>query len=78
MAYNLKKWRARIAQRSDMSTSLVHLTRENENNSVSDVLCKILMDKNIIGSSTSSGFICGNDVAVCFQEMCIRDRNNSV
>jgi len=69
MAYNLGEWRDRIAQRSDMSTSIVHLTRENEKDSVSDVLCKILKDKKIIGSSTTSGFICGNDVAVCFQDV---------
>lgn len=69
MAYNLDEWKARIAERSDMSTSLVHLTRENGNDDTFNVLYKILKSKKLIGSSTASGFICGNNTAVCFQDV---------
>lgn len=70
MSYNKDKWKARIAERSDMSTGLVHLTREkNSDVDVFDVLYQILKSKKIKGSTTSSGFICGNNPAACFQDV---------
>ena len=33
-----------------------------------DILIKILKEKTIIGSTTESGFICGDTPAVCFQD----------
>jgi len=67
MSYSLKDWRRRIAERSDLSTGLVHLTRENDSKSVFDVLYNILASKKLIGS-TNTGFIIGNNSAVCFQD----------
>ncbi|EPQ9945020.1 hypothetical protein ACUYO3_004303, partial [Vibrio vulnificus] len=69
MGYNYEKWGRRYAERNDMSAYLVHLTRESETiGDEIDVLVKILTDRKLIGSSTKSGFICGTDTAVCFQD----------
>lgn len=67
MPYTKDDWEKRIAERNDMSTSLIHLTRENSTQSVVNVLYNILKDKKIKGSTTS-GFIVGNEKAVCFQD----------
>jgi hypothetical protein len=73
MTYDPKRWRQRLAERSDMSSQIVHLTREGELEGIPfdvfDVLMKILKDCRLIGSSTSSGFICGDRTAVCFQDV---------
>lgn len=80
--FNFKKWQNRIANRTDMTGMVTHLTKptEQEINDISianqkdinlkavDNLIKILMDKKINGS-TSSGFIIGDIPAVCFQEV---------
>jgi hypothetical protein len=68
MSYTKKDWSRRIAERSDMCTGLVHLTRETESMNVVQVLLKILIDKKLIGSTTDRGFICGSTRAVCFQD----------
>jgi len=69
MGYTRKDWLHRISQRSDISSSLVHLTRESEEiKNPYDVLVKILVEKKLAGSSTTSGFICGPRRAVCFQD----------
>ncbi len=68
MAYTKDDWKKRIAERSDMSTSLIHLTRENSEQTIVDILYSILKDKKIKGSTTSSGFIVGNEKVVCFQD----------
>lgn len=66
------EWLTRIGNRNDMSISLVHLTKENEINgkefTALDILIKIIEEGVIYGSTTESGFICGNTPAVCFQE----------
>lgn len=67
MAYTKDDWEKRIAERSDMSTSLIHLTKGNSTQTVIDVLYSILKNKKIKGSTTS-GFIVGNEKAVCFQD----------
>jgi len=66
-------WIKRLAERSDLTTSLIHLTKPEINNhgknlEVMDVIIKILNEKKLIGSTTQSGFICGNTPAVCFQD----------
>lgn len=68
MAYTKEDWKKRIAERNDMSTSLIHLTKENSSLSAIDVLYNILKDKKIKGSTTNPGFIVGNEKAVCFQD----------
>jgi len=68
MSYTKKDWKNRIAERSDMCTGVVHLTRETESMSVGQVLLKILLDKKLIGSSPNKSFICGSVKAVCFQD----------
>jgi hypothetical protein len=67
MGYDIKKWKKRMYNRSDMSINLIHLTKKNEDLSALDVLFKILKEKLIIASS-GKGFIIGNDAAVCFQD----------
>lgn len=72
MPYTLKNWKERIASRSDLTGHLIHLTRGANINgqevSSLDILIKILLEQRLIGSSTKSGFICGNRKAVCFQD----------
>lgn len=68
MAYTLKDWIERSRNRSDMSCYLYHLTRENNENDAIDVLIKILTECKINGSTTDSGFIIGDNKAVCFQD----------
>lgn len=61
-------WGRRLAERSDMATSLIHLTKKNESLSEIEVLMKILKEKKLTGSNPATGFICGNIPAVCFQD----------
>lgn len=68
MSYTKKKWINRLAERSDLSSKLVHLTRETDDQKTNQVLLSILGDRKIIGSTTEKGFICGNTPAVCFQD----------
>ena len=72
MTYDYKKWKSRMSDRQDMSSSLVHLTRASEIEGVKlsavDVLLKILRERKIIGSTTEKGFIRGKRSAVCFQD----------
>ncbi len=63
-----EEWKNRIAERTDLTTGLVHLSKGNENCNVLEVIIKILNDKKILGSTTESGFICGNIPAVCLQD----------
>jgi len=53
-----------------MCMQLVHLTRETESMKLEKVFLKILLDKKLIGSksTTDKGFICGSTRAVCFQD----------
>lgn len=78
MSYSLKDWNKRIVDRPDISRSLVHMTRGNETQDAAEVLLKILIDKKLIGSSTESGFICGQRPAVCFQDATIYSISKSV
>lgn len=64
----MDNWKSRVAQRSDLTVGLVHLTRSTEEMPAIDVLIKILREGKLLGSDTSSGFICGKRKAVCFQE----------
>jgi hypothetical protein len=68
MPYGFKEWTQRIAERSDFTIHLTHLTRANGDLKAIDVLFKILTEKRLNGSSTASGFIVGNRSAVCLQE----------
>ncbi|EOT2960295.1 DUF2971 domain-containing protein [Clostridium perfringens] len=62
-----KEWKCRIAERSDMTSRLIHLTKESNEKTAVENLVKILKDKKINGSG-KEGFIVGNDKAVCLQE----------
>lgn len=53
--------------RGDITNSLVHLTKECGGSSALEVLCQILSDGKLVGSS-KSGFIKGPNPAVCFTE----------
>jgi len=67
--YDENEWGKRYAERSDIGTQIVHLTRDQEGVGKSiDVLLKILKEKKLRGSTTKSGFIVGNRRAVCFQD----------
>ncbi|WP_034438785.1 hypothetical protein [Clostridium ihumii] len=65
---NFKDWKKRIAERNDITSQLVHLTKPSASMNALDVLIKILNDECIEGSTTESGFICGNKRAVCLQD----------
>lgn len=80
--FSFEQWQDRIANRSDLTGMVTHLTKptETEINNIEitnqrelnlravDNLIRILKDKNINGS-TSKGFIIGDMPAVCFQEV---------
>lgn len=72
MSYTEQEWRDRIISRTDLCSQVTHLTKSNQvgDNRLSalDILIKILQDRKIIGSTTSSGFIVGKKPAVCFQD----------
>lgn len=72
MPYDLKKWKDRYAERTDLSTRLTHLSRpadiDGASCSVVDIVFKMLKEKRILASTTDSGFIIGATPAVCFQD----------
>lgn len=68
MKYTFDIWKKRYRHRSDISTYVTHLTRENGAIKTYDVLLKILTEKKLLGSTTDKGFILGSEKAVCFQE----------
>jgi hypothetical protein len=72
MKYDIKAWRERVSQRSDISCFLTHLTKPQNINGVPhesvEVLIKILKERKLVGSTRESGFIVGTTPAVCFQE----------
>jgi hypothetical protein len=61
-----------MAERSDLTSQLVHLTRgagaDGKSPDAVNVLLQILRDNTIKGSTTNSGFIVGAHPAVCFQD----------
>jgi len=67
-AYNLQRWEERLAERTDLSSRLTHLTRETESRSVIDVLLAILRDGCIRGSDPETTYIHGSRRAACFQD----------
>ena len=80
MGYNWEQWHSRIANRSDITSGITHLTKpsfniekltdENEiNQRATENLIKILNDRVIEGSTTEKGFIVGGTPAVCFQDV---------
>ena len=69
---NFQQWSERTAERTDITGSLVHLTKgiyygDNYYDPL-QVLLKIISEKCIVGSTTKSGFIVGKTPAVCFQD----------
>lgn len=66
---NHENWIKRTQRRSDITTRLTHLTRSQNGMSAFDVLNKILEEKCIHGSTRESGYIVGDDRAVCFQDV---------
>lgn len=68
MAYNYREWKLRMSNRSDMSSSLVHLTRPSGEHTSVEVLLKILREQTILGSDPQKGFIHGGESATCFQD----------
>lgn len=74
MGYDFENWKKRIQYRTDLSSSLYHLTKSerNEDGKVTlqahDRLIQILTERKLNGSSTEKGFIIGNRKAVCFQD----------
>lgn len=68
-----EEWSKRISQRSDFTAGLVHLTKSREINGIRytalETLMKILKEQRLEGSTTESGFICGDIPAVCFQDI---------
>ena len=67
-----RTWNNRYAERSDLTTSLVHLTKSvadgNKKKDAFRVLFEILEAGKLLGSTTDSGFIVGDTPAVCLQD----------
>ena len=68
LPYTKDSWRRRYSERTDLSTSLVHLTKASSNSKIVEVMFKILDEQLLRGSSTEKGFIVGKSRAVCFQD----------
>ena len=73
MGYTVEKWIRRFENRSDITTTLTHLTRAQVNEdgctlSSIDVLLKILNERKIMGS-IGKAFIHGEYSAVSFQDV---------
>lgn len=78
MAFDYEQWKARVANRSDITGMVTHLTKpssegpfvgESEINEAATAnLIKILEEETLIGSTTDKGFIVGQTPAVCFQD----------
>ena len=68
MPYSKQSWKRRLAERSDLSTQIVHLTRDSGELKLVDALYSIISQGKLNGSSTKGGFICGTTPAVCFQD----------
>lgn len=68
MGYDIRKWRERLAERVDLSSQVIHLTRLKKKGEKSiDNLKSIVRDRTILGSG-KSGYIIGDQPAVCFQD----------
>jgi hypothetical protein len=67
--YNSKTWENRHQQRIDISTAIVHFTKEADIDgrrwSAVEILVKILKEKTLKGGT---GFVVGPHRAVCFQD----------
>lgn len=67
-------WKARIAERTDLSTGIAHLTRSEENPHIEGklpfwkIIIKMLEEGEIKPSTTATGKIVGSTPAVCFQD----------
>ncbi|MBO1017965.1 DUF2971 domain-containing protein [Achromobacter sp. SD115] len=71
MGYDKKTWKRRIAERTDLSTQVVHLTREQTagaTKGTAEVLFDIVDQQRIVASPVHQAFIVGNISAVCFQD----------
>ncbi|MGK0273535.1 MAG: hypothetical protein ACI88H_004216 [Cocleimonas sp.] len=67
MGYHFDIWVKRYAERSDLSTKLVHLTKEQADINELDMMFRILEDGLIKGSG-KDGYIIGSTSAACFQD----------
>lgn len=71
MVYDLKKWKKRLASRSDLSSQVIHLTKESmiDGKQVSALsnLKKIISERTINGSN-NNGYVVGKKPATCFQD----------
>ena len=71
MGYDKKTWKRRIAERTDLSTQVVHLTREQTTDAKKgtvEVLFDIVDQQRLIASPVQQAFIVGDIPAVCFQD----------
>ena len=81
---NVQDWEQRIAHRTDISMGLVHLTKRDSKHSPLGILMKILEEKTIKGSINKivnghqQGFICGNNPAVCFQDVPLHSLSENI
>lgn len=68
MGIDRASWRQRIAERSDLSSQVVHLVRRTESLTELDVLMSILREGRVRASDPRVGFINGGVPAACFQD----------
>lgn len=67
MGYTFENWQYRLSERSDLSSSVTHLTRSTESRNILEQVFKILDDQKLIGSTTDSGFIVGKTLRYVFK-----------
>jgi len=66
MGYTKDIWKRRLAERTDLTTQLTHLTKAEDDQNLTGVLMSILSERRIRGSDST--FIYGDKRAVCFQD----------
>jgi len=66
-------WLKRIAERTDLSSQLIHITKGREINGTFvdgvEIILNILRERRLYGTDTEQGFIIGDRKAVCFQDV---------
>ena len=71
MVYNLKKWKERLASRSDLSSQLIHLTKDSivKGKTISALSnLKNIISERTINGSNNNGYVVGKKSATCFQD----------
>ena len=58
-----------ISRRTDFTSRVTHLMRRTNERTEFENIIKILDEKQLMGSTTDTGFIVGDRTALCFQDV---------